>query len=141
MSAQRQLLRGACRALTGFSAPSRGAVSNNGSTGTVLRSLLGASGARAAAPSLAGAAVHCPAVFQMSGLMSRPSVPMGFAASAPCVSATLSLTGSLQQVRGVSSTELSEDGDSDEGTSLTRGVEEDEPPDGSLLPLLDPGGR
>ncbi|GIL87633.1 hypothetical protein Vretimale_14678 [Volvox reticuliferus] len=114
---QRQLFRSACRTLqSALQTSARSSTGNAGSaSGLMMRSVAGKmqSGSSSA---------PCTALlrsFRPTGVqaMAAPTfVPMGFAASAPSVTASLSTLGSLAQHRGVSSTELAEDGDGDEGT-------------------------
>ncbi|GIL87632.1 hypothetical protein Vretimale_14678 [Volvox reticuliferus] len=116
---QRQLFRSACRTLqSALQTSARSSTGNAGSaSGLMMRSVAGKmqSGSSSA---------PCTALlrsFRPTGVqaMAAPTfVPMGFAASAPSVTASLSTLGSLAQHRGVSSTELAEDGDGDEGSAL-----------------------
>ncbi|GIL87631.1 hypothetical protein Vretimale_14678 [Volvox reticuliferus] len=115
---QRQLFRSACRTLqSALQTSARSSTGNAGSaSGLMMRSVAGKmqSGSSSA---------PCTALlrsFRPTGVqaMAAPTfVPMGFAASAPSVTASLSTLGSLAQHRGVSSTELAEDGDGDEGVA------------------------
>ncbi|GLC36483.1 hypothetical protein PLESTB_000153100 [Pleodorina starrii] len=117
---QRQIFRSACRALqSGLQSSARSANNSTGSTsGLLMRSF-----AEKLHNGSAGATAQCsgllrslrPAGIQVSAVPTF--APMGFAASAPSVTSSLSVLGSLAQHRGVSSTELAEDGDADEGVS------------------------
>ncbi|PNH07673.1 hypothetical protein TSOC_005817 [Tetrabaena socialis] len=97
--AQRHMLRGACRGLSSaFQGAPRSGM-DHGSSGSTLRSVInkmhgGAASAMGFGPSISQAQ----GARGLGGFTASPSVPMGFAASAPSVSAG-SATGSLVQVR------------------------------------------
>ncbi|GIL61400.1 hypothetical protein Vafri_15863 [Volvox africanus] len=113
---QRQLYRSACRAFqSALQTSARSSTGNGGSaSGLMMNAITGKMQS-------GSSSVQCTALlrsFRPTGIqaMAVPSfVPMGFAASAPSVTASLSNLGSLAQHRGVSTTELAEDGDADEG--------------------------
>ncbi|GFR52665.1 hypothetical protein Agub_g15259 [Astrephomene gubernaculifera] len=111
---QRNLLRGASRALAGLQSAARGSAgSSHGSSSFMLNSLAG--------KLQTGSATRCQAV--MGSLRScgvqvpaAPTyAPMGFAASAPSVTGSLSVLGSVAQHRGVATTDSAEDGDGEDG--------------------------
>ncbi|GLI63796.1 hypothetical protein VaNZ11_006881, partial [Volvox africanus] len=112
---QRQLFRSACRGLqSALQTSARSSTGNAGSSFGLINAIAGKMQSGLSS-------VQCTALlrsFRPTGVqaMAVPSfVPMGFAASAPSVTASLSNLGSLAQHRGVSTTELAEDGDADEG--------------------------